>query len=239
VSDLENLLSLSDALVKKSVWIVGGMAGPMTSATVVWTMSSPPGRNVNVLVFDTEVYSNTGGQMSKGDPARRRCQVRGGREAATQERFGYAGDNLRQRLRRRVAMGASDRQTVQAFLEAEAYDGPSPDHLPTRTASHTATTCVTGWSSKTRRSSPVTGRSSATTLTWGQEGQNPFQLDSKAPSLPLEKYIYREGSLPHAHPEQSGSCGTAAAPGARRRSVRWESYERLAVTRMERTAVAE
>ena len=124
-SEAKRLLTIADSLVKKSVWILGGdgWAYDIGYGGLDHVLAS--GRNVNVLVLDTEVYSNTGGQMSKSTP----------RGAVA--KFAAGGKDLRKKdlalmtipygniYIARVAMGADDIQTIKAFLEAEAYDGPS------------------------------------------------------------------------------------------------------------------
>ena len=120
-----DLLSVVDHLVRRSVWIVGGdgWAYDIGSGGLDHVLAS--GRNVNVLVLDTEVYSNTGGQMSKSTPLGRRRQVRRRRQDDAEEGHRVAGDRLRQRVRRQGRHGLRPQQTLRAFREAEAYDGPS------------------------------------------------------------------------------------------------------------------
>ncbi len=122
-----DLLSLADALVKKSVWIVGGdgWAYDIGYGGLDHVLAS--GRNVNMLVLDTEVYSNTGGQMSKATPARRRGQVRRRRQAAAPRRtwammaMTYGNVYVAQ-----VAMGANDAQTRQGLpARPRPTTGPS------------------------------------------------------------------------------------------------------------------
>ena len=117
----------------------------------------------------------------------------------------------------KVAMGASDMHTVKAFLEAEAYDGPSSSS-PTATASPTATTWRSAWISRRPPSTPATGRCSATTPTLAAQGKNPFQLDSRAPSVPLKQYIYNETRytmLAKSNPEAAARSSRAGAAGCR------------------------
>jgi pyruvate-ferredoxin/flavodoxin oxidoreductase len=123
--ELENLLSLADALVKKSVWIVGGdgWAYDIGYGGLDHVLAS--GRNVNVLVLDTEVYSNTGGQMSKATPRGAVAKFAAAGKPLPKKDLGMLAITYGNVYVARVAMGSSDRQTVQAFLEAEAYDGPS------------------------------------------------------------------------------------------------------------------
>ena len=111
--------------MSKSVWIVGGdgWAYDIGYGGLDHVLAS--GRDVNILVLDTEVYSNTGGQMFEVHPARRGREVRRRRQSRRQEGPGPDRHELRQRLCRQVAMGAQDEHTLRALLEAESYDGPS------------------------------------------------------------------------------------------------------------------
>ena len=111
--------------MKKSVWIVGGdgWAYDIGYGGLDHVLAS--GANVNVLVLDTEVYSNTGGQQSKATPTARRREVRVGRKSRREEGSRPDGDAYGHVYVAQVAMGAKDAQTLKAFLEAESYDGPS------------------------------------------------------------------------------------------------------------------
>jgi pyruvate-ferredoxin/flavodoxin oxidoreductase len=119
------LLSVADVLVKKSVWIVGGdgWAYDIGFGGLDHVMAS--GRNVNILVLDTEVYSNTGGQMSKSTPRGAVAKFAAGGKAMPKKDLGLIAMSYGNVYVARVAMGANDMQTVRALLEAEAYDGPS------------------------------------------------------------------------------------------------------------------
>ncbi|HSL23337.1 MAG TPA: pyruvate:ferredoxin (flavodoxin) oxidoreductase, partial [Vicinamibacterales bacterium] len=119
------LLSIADYLVKKSVWIIGGdgWAYDIGYGGLDHVLAS--GRNVNVLVLDTEVYSNTGGQMSKATPRGAVAKFAAGGKAAPKKDLGLIAMTYGGIYVARVAMGANDGQTLRAFREAEAYDGPS------------------------------------------------------------------------------------------------------------------
>ena len=123
--EARDLLAMADALVKKSVWIVGGdgWAYDIGYGGLDHVLAS--GRNVNVLVLDTEVYSNTGGQMSKATPRGAVAKFAAGGKPAAKKDLAMMAMSYGNVYVARVAMGASDMQTVKAFLEAEAYDGPS------------------------------------------------------------------------------------------------------------------
>ena len=117
--------SIADALVKKSIWIVGGdgWAYDIGYGGLDHVLAS--GRNVNVLVLDTEVYSNTGGQASKSTPRGAVAKFAAGGRPARKKDLGLMAMSYGNVYVASVAMGAKDEQTLKAFLEAEAYDGPS------------------------------------------------------------------------------------------------------------------
>jgi pyruvate-ferredoxin/flavodoxin oxidoreductase len=123
--DEQQLLALADVLVKKSVWIVGGdgWAYDIGFGGLDHVLSS--GRNVNILVLDTEVYSNTGGQMSKATPRSATAKFATAGKSAAKKDLGLMAMTYGNVYVASVAMGARDEQTLKAFLEAEAFDGPS------------------------------------------------------------------------------------------------------------------
>ena len=124
-TDEQQLLEIADALVKRSVWIVGGdgWAYDIGFGGLDHVLAS--GRNVNVLVLDTEVYSNTGGQMSKATPRGATAKFAAAGKASAKKDLGLMAMTYGNVYVASVAMGARDEHTLKAFLEAEAYDGPS------------------------------------------------------------------------------------------------------------------
>ncbi len=156
--------SVADDLVRRSVWIVGGdgWAYDIGYGGLDHVLAS--GRNVNVLVLDTEVYSNTGGQMSEGDAARRGRQVRRRRQDASPKKdlgllaMAYGNVYVAQ-----VAMGADPQQTLKAFREAEAYDGPSLIIAYSHCIAHGIDMRARARPAEARGRQRATGRCSATT----------------------------------------------------------------------------
>jgi pyruvate-ferredoxin/flavodoxin oxidoreductase len=225
--ELENLLSLADVFVTKSVWIVGGdgWAYDIGYGGLDHVLAS--GRNVNILVLDTEVYSNTGGQMSKSTPRGAVAKFAAAGKPLPKKDLGMLAMTYGNVYVARVAMGSSDRQTVQAFLEAEAFDGPSLIIAYTHCIAHgydmrfgleqqDAAVKAGYW--PLYRFNPDLA----------VEGKNAFQLDSKAPSIPLEQYIYREGRyrmLTQSNPEAAERLLRLAQADV---NARWEAYERMA-----------
>jgi pyruvate-ferredoxin/flavodoxin oxidoreductase len=124
-TDAQQLLAIADVLVKKSVWIVGGdgWAYDIGFGGLDHVLAS--GRNVNILVLDTEVYSNTGGQMSKATPRSATARFAAAGKASAKKDLGLMAMTYGNAYVASVAMGARDEHTLKTFLEAEAYDGPS------------------------------------------------------------------------------------------------------------------
>jgi pyruvate-ferredoxin/flavodoxin oxidoreductase len=185
------LLAVADTLVRKSVWLVGGdgWAYDIGAGGLDHVLGS--GRNVNVLVLDTEVYSNTGGQMSKATPRAAVAKfATGGKQMAKKDlameaiSYGYV-------YVARVAMGGSDTHTIKAFQEAEAHNGPSLIIAYSHCIAHGYDM---GFGLNQQKNAVLSGYwplmryNPALRL----EGKNPFQLDSKAPSIPLKQYAYQE-----------------------------------------------
>ena len=186
-----HLLSLADYLVKKSIWIIGGdgWAYDIGFGGLDHVLAS--GKNVNVLVLDTEVYSNTGGQMSKSTPLGATAKFAAGGKASRKKDLAMQMLSYGNVYVAGVAMGANDTQTVKAFVEAEKYDGPSLIIAYSHCIAH-------GYGMEDGlRQQKAAVRSGHWPLfrynpgLLGKDGK-PFILDSRGPEIPLEDYIYRE-----------------------------------------------
>ena len=236
---LSDLLSKADVLVKKSVWIIGGdgWAYDIGYGGLDHVMAS--GRNVNILVLDTEVYSNTGGQMSKSTPRGAVAKFAAAGKPLPKKDLGLLAMTYGNVYVARVAFGASDKQTVQALLEAEAYDGPSIIIAYSHCIAHgydmkfgleQQQAAVDSGHWILYRYNPELAHAPADTAEGnGHAAANPFQLDSKAPSMALEKYIYREGRyrmLQQSNPEAAERLLKLAKADV---AQRWENYHRLAL----------
>mgnify|MGYP001489802136 FL=1 len=224
---LENLLSMVDVFVKKSVWIVGGdgWAYDIGYGGLDHVLAS--GRNVNVLVLDTEVYSNTGGQMSKATPRGAVAKFAAAGKPLPKKDMGLLAMSYGNIYVARVAMGANDAQTIRAFIEAEAYDGPSLILAYSHCVAH-------GYDLKYGLEQQKAAVDSAYWPLYrfnpdlAIEGKNPFSLDSRAPKISLDKYIYREGRyrmLTQSHPERAAKLLELAQSDV---EARWEQYSQLA-----------
>ncbi len=225
--DVKYLLSLADYLVKKSVWIMGGdgWAYDIGYGGLDHVLAS--GKNVNILVLDTEVYSNTGGQMSKSTPRGAVAKFAAGGKPMGKKDLGLIAMAYGNVYVAKVAMGASDAQTVKAFIEAEAYDGPSIIIAYSHCIAH-GINMATGM--KNQKAAVDSGH-------WqlyrynpelALEGKNPFKLESKPPKIALKEYTYMETRykmLTKSHPEAAAKLMEQAQQDV---LERWKMYEQLA-----------
>ena len=189
--DVKSLLQVADVLVKKSVWIIGGdgWAYDIGFGGLDHVMAS--GRDVNILVLDTEVYSNTGGQSSKSTPRGAVAKFAARGKSTPKKDLGMLAMAYGSVYVARVAMGANDQQTLRAFIDAEAYDGPSLIIAYSPCIAHGIEM------EKGLEQSKLAVQSGYWPLyrynpALHAQGKNPLILDSKDPTVPLEKYAYNE-----------------------------------------------
>jgi pyruvate-ferredoxin/flavodoxin oxidoreductase len=218
------LTVLADSLVKRNVWIVGGdgWAYDIGYGGLDHVLAS--GENVNILVLDSEVYSNTGGQTSKATPRGAVARFSAAGKVTPKKDLAVLAMTYGNVYVARVAMGAGDMQTLKAFNEAEAYNGPS---LIIAYA-----TCIAhGIDMKQGLSQQKLAVQSGHWPLFrfdprrAAEGKNPMQLDSKAPSVPLEDYIYNEtrySMLRQSHPQEAKKLLEEARQDV---AARWKMYE--------------
>ncbi len=225
--DAQRLLSLADMLVKKSVWIMGGdgWAYDIGYGGLDHVLAS--GKNVNILVLDTEVYSNTGGQMSKATPRAAVAKFAAAGKPMGKKDLGRLAMQYGNVYVAQVAMGYNDAQTVRAFMEAESYDGPSLiiaySHCiahginMTKGMTHQKLAVECGhW--PIYRFDPRLAR----------QGKNPLKLDSKPPKIKFEEYAYMETRfrmLTKSHPEEAKRLMQLAQEDV---EARWKALEELA-----------
>ena len=222
-----NLLSLADYLVKKSVWIVGGdgWAYDIGYGGLDHVLST--GRDVNILVLDTEVYSNTGGQMSKATPRAAVAKFAAGGKPAAKKDLTLMAMQYGNVYVARVAMGFNDAHTVKTFIEAESYPGPSIIVAYSHCIAH-GYNLVHGFSQQ--KAAVESGHFPLFRFNprLAGEGKNPFQLDCKAPKISIEKYAYNETRytmLLRSHPDAAKRLLEEAQQDARKR---YELYDYLA-----------
>jgi pyruvate-ferredoxin/flavodoxin oxidoreductase len=189
--DARELLDVADALVRRSVWIVGGdgWAYDIGFGGLDHVLAS--GENVNILVLDTEVYSNTGGQASKSTPRAAVAKFAARGKGTPKKDLGLMAMAYGNVYVARVAMGANDQQTLHAFLEADAYDGPSLIIAYSHCIAH-GIDMAQGLEQQ---------RLAVASGSWplyrfdprhAGQGLSPLVIDSKAPTVPLEQYAYHE-----------------------------------------------
>jgi pyruvate-ferredoxin/flavodoxin oxidoreductase len=226
------LFSIADVLVKRSVWIIGGdgWAYDIGYGGLDHVLAS--GRNVNVLVLDTQVYSNTGGQASKATPRAAVARFAAAGKALPKKDLGMIFMTYGNVYVAQVAMGANDAQTVRAFLEAEAYPGPSliiayshciAHGIDMRQGLNQQKLAVDSGAWPLYRYNPALAA----------RGQNPLTLDSKAPKIPLKDYVYNEtryNMLVQADEERAEKLLELAQQDV---LMRWRQYEHLAAMKFE------
>ncbi|WP_321532741.1 pyruvate:ferredoxin (flavodoxin) oxidoreductase [uncultured Desulfuromonas sp.] len=222
----KQLLSVADYLVEKSVWIVGGdgWAYDIGYGGLDHVLAS--GENVNVLVLDTEVYSNTGGQASKATPLGAVAQFAAGGKRMGKKDLGMISMTYGNIYVAKVSM-ANPAQCVKAFLEAEAYDGPSIILAYSHCIAHgiNMTTAVDECKKAVNSGHwPLFRYDPRLT----EQGKNPLQLDSKDPSISFEDYAYGENRfrvLKKAQPEVAERLMSQAT---KETSARFDLYKKLA-----------
>jgi pyruvate-ferredoxin/flavodoxin oxidoreductase len=225
----KDLMSLADVLVEKSIWLVGGdgWAYDIGYGGLDHVLAS--GRNVNILVLDTEVYSNTGGQSSKATSLGAVAKFAMGGKTTPKKDLGMMAMNYGNVYVAQVAMGANDGQTLKAFLEAESYDGPSLIIAYSHCIAH-GIDMTKGLEQQKLASESAYWPLYRYDPRLKAEGKNPFQLDSKAPKIPFKTYALNENRyrmLSQTNPEHADALLQHAQEAI---NTRWQTYERLAHT---------
>jgi pyruvate-ferredoxin/flavodoxin oxidoreductase len=226
-SEARDLFAIADALVRKSLWIIGGdgWAYDIGYGGLDHVLASC--QNVNVLVLDTEVYSNTGGQRSKSTPRGAVARFAfGGKETAKKD-LALMAISYGNVYVARVAMGGSDMQSLKAFEEAEAYDGPSLILAFSHCVAHgydlmygmdqQKLAVQSGYWPLFRYNPELV-----------KAGKNPLVLDSRPPTIPLAKYMLNEtrfNILNHADAEAARKLLHEAEEDVR---SRWDLYQKMA-----------
>ncbi|OJV88311.1 MAG: pyruvate:ferredoxin (flavodoxin) oxidoreductase [Chloroflexi bacterium 54-19] len=224
-----DLYSLADALVKKSVWIIGGdgWAYDIGYGGLDHVLAS--GRNVNVLVLDTEVYSNTGGQASKATPLGAVAKFAASGKGMAKKDLGLLAMSYGDIYVARIAMGANDQQTLHAMLEAEAYDGPSLIIAYSHCIAHGIEM------SKGLTQQKLAVQSGEWLLyrynpALKEKGQNPLTLDAKEPSIPVEQYTANETRFTMLRRSDEARADELLHEAQREVKERWTMYRHLAAS---------
>jgi pyruvate-ferredoxin/flavodoxin oxidoreductase len=185
------LLSLADHFVRRSVWIVGGDGWAYDIGYGGLDHVLAQGKNVNVLVLDTEVYSNTGGQSSKATPLGASAKFAAAGKRIPRKDLALQAISYGYVYVAQIALGANPEQAIIAMREAEAYDGPSLILAYSQCIAH-GTDLRFGMKQAARAVASGYWPLFRFDPTMRREGLNPFRLDSTRPRLPFEDYAYRE-----------------------------------------------
>jgi pyruvate-ferredoxin/flavodoxin oxidoreductase len=232
------LLSVADMLVKKSVWIIGGdgWAYDIGYGGLDHVLAS--GRNVNILVLDTEVYSNTGGQASKSTPRAAVAKFAAGGKASQKKDLGLMAMSYGNVYVASVSMGAKDEHTLKAFLEAEAYNGPSLIIAYSSCIAHgiDMTTSMTDQKVAVESGQWLLYRFNPERVA---AGENPLMLDSRAPTRKVQEWMLQQTRfkmLTKSKPEDAERLWKQAQQDAERR---YREYEYMASRKTEPAASKE
>lgn len=226
-SKIQNLKSLADYLVKKSVWIVGGdgWAYDIDFGGIDHVIAS--GRNVNILVMDTEVYSNTGGQSSKATPRAAVAKYAASGKPAPKKDLGMIAMTYGNVYVASVALGARDEHTLKAFLEAEAYDGPSIIIAYSHCIAHgiNMTTGMNHQKTLVESGRWLLYRHNPELL---NQGKNPLQLDMRSPKQSVEDSMYQENRFKMLTKSKPDVAKHLLEQAQAEVDARWQMYQYLA-----------
>jgi pyruvate-ferredoxin/flavodoxin oxidoreductase len=223
----KNLAAVADALVKKSVWIVGGdgWAYDIGYGGLDHVLST--GRNVNMLVLDTEVYSNTGGQASKSTPRGAVARFAAQGKGLSKKDLGLMAIAYGYVYVARVAMGYSDQHTLKAILEAESYDGPSIIIAYSHCINHGIDM------EKGLQQQKLAVQSGLWPLyrydpRLAAQGKNPLLIDYKEPSIPVDQYMYNETRFRMLVQSDEARAETLLKLSKEDAKARWNFYSQMA-----------
>ena len=220
-----NLVTLADALVKKSVWIVGGDGWAYDIGFGGLDHVIASGRNVNILILDTEVYSNTGGQASKATPRGAVAKFAAGGKKTAKKDLGQIAMAYGNVYVAQVALGANNIQVVKAFSEAESFPGPSVIIAYSQCIAH-GIDMEKGMSHQ--KEAVDSGYWPLYRFDPRLEDHHPFHLDSKKPSIPFKEFAWQEARfamLARSQPEEAERLFRLAQEDI---DERWSLYEQLA-----------
>ena len=230
--EAENLESVADNLVKKSVWSIGGDGWAYDIGYGGLDHAIASGKNINILVLDTEVYSNTGGQMSKSTPRGAVAKFAAAGKKLGKKDLALMAMSYGNVYVGKVAIGANDAQTIKVFREAEAYNGPSLIIAYCHCIAH-GINMVNGLDEQKKAVDSGHWMLMRYNPDLAKEGKNPLIIDSKDPTLPLGDYIYGETrykSLKVAHPEEAAAL---LAEEEKDLKAKWRYYRHMAAMKME------
>ncbi|MFH0881604.1 MAG: pyruvate:ferredoxin (flavodoxin) oxidoreductase [bacterium] len=226
-ADAQNLFSIADMLVKKSVWSIGGdgWAYDIGYGGLDHVLAS--GRNINLLVLDTGVYSNTGGQASKATPLGAVAKFAASGKPVARKDLGMLAMSYGYVYVAQVAMGASDAQLIKAMLEAEAYDGPSIIIAYSHCIAHgiDMEKGLDAQKAAVESGAWILFRYNPTLKT---EGKNPMQLDSKPPKISVGEWMGSETRFRMLHKSKPELAAKLEAMAEKDVKARFRYYQQLA-----------
>ena len=223
----KDLQSLADVLVRRSVWILGGDGWAYDIGYGGLDHVLAQGRNVNVLVMDTQVYSNTGGQMSKATPRGAVAKFAAGGRLLPKKDLGLIAMTYGNIYVAQISMGANDAQSLRAFREAESYDGPSLIIAYSHCIAHGIPRMNMGFDQQKKAVDSGAWMLFRYDPRRTAEGKNPLQLDSKEPTLDIKEYMYNEvrfRTLVQSKPEEAARLLDLARGDA---VARWNQYKQM------------
>ncbi|MBV8353566.1 MAG: pyruvate:ferredoxin (flavodoxin) oxidoreductase [Verrucomicrobia bacterium] len=221
------LLSLADTLVRKSVWIIGGDGWGYDIGYGGLDHVLASGHNVKVLLLDTEVYSNTGGQCSKSTPLGAVAKFASAGKRTPKKDLGLIAMSYGNIYVASVAMGAKDEHTLKSFLEAEAYNGPALIIAYSHCIAHgiNMTTAMLN-----QKAAVLSGQ-------WllyrynpeqSQNGGTPLHVDSAAPKVPVEEYLNLENRFKMLSKSRPADAKRLFQEAQKQVDARWQLYQQLA-----------
>jgi len=222
-----DLTSLADSLVRKNVWIIGGDGWAYDIGYGGLDHVLATGKNVNVVVLDTEVYSNTGGQASKATGLGAVAKFAAGGKPTPKKELGLLAMSYGYVYVAQIASGANENQAIKALQEAESYDGPSLIIAYSQCIAH-GIDMAKGMEQQ---------QLAVDSGYWPlyrfdprriDSGKPPLQLDSKAPVVPLKDYLYNENRyrvLTHINADAAAKFLKLASEGVK---TRWKKLEHMA-----------
>ena len=226
-TDEQQLLALADYLVKKSVWIVGGdgWAYDIGFGGLDHVLAS--GRNVNILVMDTEVYSNTGGQMSKATPRAAVAKFAAAGKPAAKKDLGLIAMTYGNVYVASVAFGAKDEHTLKSFIEAEAYNGPSLIIAYAHCIAH-GLDMAEGLQHQKAMVDAGQWLLYRYNPDRAAKNENPLQLDTKGLKIPVEQFLKMENRFNQLVKGNEAEAKDLFAAAQHDVDMRWKMYSYLA-----------
>ena len=225
--EAKDLLSLADTLVRKSVWIIGGDGWAYDIGYGGLDHVLATGQNIKVLVIDTEVYSNTGDQASKATGLGAVAKFAAGGKPTPKKDLGLLAMSYEYVFVAQIALGANDNHTIKALIEAESYDGPSIVIAYSHCIAHGIDMA------KGLEQQDLATKSGYWPLyrfdpRRKKEGKNPFQLDSRKPTIALSDYIYNENRYRILRKSDPDAAERFLKQGQELINERWAKYEAMA-----------